>query len=166
MRKNSLGSRKLTATLMKILGTGVFICTILLLLILSLPKLFGFDTYNIVSGSMEPEIPVGSMVFVKTVDCHELQEGDIIVFYSNEVPVCHRVTENNTFSNTLITKGDANESEDFRATDYAEVIGIVKYHLPLFGNIGAYISTVSGKLLIVEVIAVCVLLYLFAQRLK
>ena len=151
---------------MKILGTGVFICTILLLLVLTIPRFLGFDTFNIVSGSMEPEIPVGSMIFVKSVDCHELKEGDIIAFYSNEVPVCHRVMENNTFSNTLVTKGDANESEDFRATDYKEVIGIVKYHLPLFGNIGAYISTVSGKLLIVEIIAVCVLLHLIAERLN
>lgn len=32
---------------------------------LTLPRLFGYHIYSVVSGSMEPSIPVGSMVYIK-----------------------------------------------------------------------------------------------------
>ena len=166
MRKNSLSSRKLTTTLMKILGTGVFICTILLLLTLVLPKAFGYDTYNVVSQSMEPTIPKGSLILAKYKDPDTIEEGEIIVFYSNGVPVCHRVVNNNHFEGQITTKGDANDTEDPSILSYYNVIGVVERHVEGLGRIGAYISTYSGKLFIVELLAVGVLLHLFANRIS
>ena len=155
---------RILVTIAKTLGTGVFICTILLLIPLSLPRLLGYKTFNVVSGSMEPEIPVGSLILVKDVDPLKLEEEDIIAFYSNDIPVCHRVVENNTFSEKLMTKGDANNTEDFNLVDYADVIGIVEHHYPIMGIVGQYFSSMSGKLVIIEVLVVGLLLNIIADR--
>ena len=40
-----------------------FLCTVLILL--AAPRFIGLESYTVVSGSMEPEIPVGSAVYVK-----------------------------------------------------------------------------------------------------
>ena len=96
----------------RFLGTAAIIEVILLLIPLSVPRLFGYQTYDVVSGSMEPEIPVGSMIFVKEIVPEDVVEGDIIAFYSNSNVVCHRVTYNNIYERKFNTKGDANPDED------------------------------------------------------
>ena len=45
------------------------------------PKLFGCNTYAVISGSMEPEIPVGSIVCSQKVEFADLKENDIILKY-------------------------------------------------------------------------------------
>ena len=62
------------------------------LLLVSL-RLCGYNFYTVMSGSMEPVLNVGSVVFVKPVNVNELKSGDIISYVtaSNHV-VTHRVT--------------------------------------------------------------------------
>lgn len=165
--KNSekkINLQKLLVYFSKTLGSLVIISVILVLIPLSLPRLFGFETYNIVSGSMEPEISVGSLILVKYKEPKEIQENEIITFYSNGTVVTHRVTKNNAFEGKLTTKGDANESEDITTTSYNDVIGVVEYHFPILGALGEYFSTNSGKLLVVELIVCAFLLHIVANK--
>ena len=70
------------------------IVMIVLGLIVAVPHLLGYEQYVVVSGSMEPAIPVGSLVMAKPVKPAELQVGDVIVFYTErhiDTPVTHRV---------------------------------------------------------------------------
>ena len=46
----------------------MIIVVILLCSLLVLPKVFGFQTYHVISGSMEPALKVVSLIFI--------QEGD------------------------------------------------------------------------------------------
>ncbi len=166
MTRKKRGNNKALIVIAKTLGTGVIICTVLLLLVLALPRFLGYETYNIVSDSMEPTISKGTLVLSKQIEPSELSEGDIIVFHSNGIPVCHRVVYNDSFNKTLTTKGDANETEDPFILPYDGVIGIVEHYYPTLGLIGAYISTVSGKLFIIEILTVGILLILIADRIK
>ena len=167
MTKKDLRQPKSTiAVLCKITGTGVIICTVLLLGILTLPRVLGYQMFNVISGSMEPEISVGSLIFVEDADPLLLKQGDIIAFNRSESVVCHRVIDNNTFSGLLTTKGDANEIEDPETVNYDDFIGLVKNHIPYLGGIGAYISTFSGKLLCFELLVVGIILHLIADRLN
>ena len=109
--------------LCSIIGTVILIGVIILLIPMSTPRLFGYDMYNVISGSMEPEIPVGSMIFVESTTPQDIAEGDIIAFYRNGSVVCHRVTENYVGSGEIRTKGDANQSEDFY-TGNPEIDGV------------------------------------------
>lgn len=158
--------KKALSVICKITGTGVIICTVLLLGMLTLPRLFGYQMFNVVSGSMEPEIMVNSLILVEPIDASELKQGDIIAFNRSESVVCHRVIENNAFSGVLTTKGDANEIEDPEVVNYADFIGIVRKDIPALGGIGAYISTIAGKLLIVELLVIGIILHVIGDRLK
>lgn len=84
------------------------------------PSIFGYSILNVKTGSMETAIPTGSVILVKNIEQSEvelLQENqDIVVYYSNvngaPITVTHRVIENNQSEKYLITKGDANASDD------------------------------------------------------
>ena len=107
---------KFIPALCNVLGTLFLLLVIVLLLPLGLPKLMGYQVFNVVSGSMEPTIPVGSMILVKPMEGSEIEEKDIILFHtSEETVVTHRVMENHVVEGEFITKGTAkSEYKDFQ----------------------------------------------------
>ena len=78
---NNKKSGSLAATLLSAFGTLIIIAVIVCMIPLAVPKLLGYQTYDVVSGSMEPEIPIGSLVLVKSTDPAEVAAGDVIAFY-------------------------------------------------------------------------------------
>ena len=73
------------------------------------PAFFGYKTYVIVSGSMEPEIYVGDIAIVKTLKEYEkINKDDIISFRQGQMVVTHRVIEvvNVAGTDKYKTKGD------------------------------------------------------------
>ena len=48
---------------------------------MTIPRLFGYEAYTVVSGSMEPAIPVGSVVYARQTSPQEIAVGEVIVFY-------------------------------------------------------------------------------------
>lgn len=62
------------------------VATVLLLAVMavalpfSVPKLFGYQIYNVLTQSMEPAMPVGSAIYVKRCDPQALEQGEIITF--------------------------------------------------------------------------------------
>lgn len=128
-----------------------FLTTILILILLVLaiiliaPGLLGYRSLAVLSGSMEPKIPVGSLVFAKEAEPSALEVGDVITYrLSGSTLVTHRVIENDTASGQLITKGDANDVADSNPVEYQNVVGKVKMHLPLIGYLSIYIKTPLG----------------------
>ena len=69
---------------------AVFILTGMLL---SVPRLWGFQIYAVTSGSMEPKIRTGDVIYVKQVPFQSLEPGDVITFSMNQgrTVVTHRV---------------------------------------------------------------------------
>lgn len=59
-KRGSVGRRILSAA-----GTTMIVIVVLLCCLLTLPKVFGYQMYHVLSGSMEPEIPVGSLIYVR-----------------------------------------------------------------------------------------------------
>ena len=123
------------------MGTLILLAVIALSAPLTLPRLFGYEIFHVVSGSMEPAISVGSAVYVKAADPLSLEPGEIIVFSEGGIPVTHRVLENHKIAHELETKGDANEIADFAPVPYDAVIGRVTYQIPL---LGAAMELLSG----------------------
>jgi signal peptidase len=97
---------------------------------------------------MEPEIPVGSAIYVSAVEPETLETGDVIVFNTgrSEVPVAHRVVENRRDAGEVVTKGDANEHDDPNPVPYANILGKVRFHLPRIGKALTLLGSVTGKL--------------------
>ncbi len=144
--------------ILKTLGNIIIVLIILACLPLAVPKLFGLQEFNVISGSMEPEISVGSIVYVKPVAFEELAEGDIIAFEAGATVVTHRIESLNTSDLLITTKGDANASADFMPVAFTNVIGKVILHLPFIGVVAAWLSETLGKIVAGILLIVGVLL--------
>lgn len=133
----------LPAALCNVLGTVLIVGVILAFLPVPLAKLAGYDIYNIISGSMEPAIPIGSAILVRSVDPAALAPGEVIAFSRNGAVVAHRVVENDT---AITTKGDANEDVDPMPVQYPNVIGRVEHSLPGVGGLLEMMTSGAGRL--------------------
>ncbi len=162
---------------LNIFGTLIMLVSILLCLGLAVPRYAGIQSYVVVSGSMEPEIPVGSMVYSKETTPATLEKGDVIVFFgtneipgggdSNDViPITHRVVENDKDKCEITTKGDANEHEDLRPVAYDNVVGIVIASIPHLGYIASPLATLMGKVSMALIIIAGYLLTEVGHRLR
>lgn len=104
------------------------------------PRLMGYQLYNVLSGSMEPQIHVGSIVCAAPTDPNQIDAGDVIVFYGGHdrsTVVTHRVVENDRTMRQFVTKGDANAVEDPQPVSYLDLIGKVRLVIPLLGKLSA-----------------------------
>ncbi|TCL60841.1 signal peptidase I, partial [Allofournierella massiliensis] len=120
------------------------VATVLLLAVMavalpfSVPKLFGYQIYNVLTQSMEPAMPVGSAIYVKRCDPQALRQGEIITYRLSEATglvQTHRVVENDTQAKQLITKGDANALPDVDPVSYERVVGKVVVCIPVLGTV-------------------------------
>lgn len=76
----------------------------------------GLTSFAVKSGSMEPSLPVGSMILVQQVSAQRVREGDVITFHlpGATTPVTHRVVERSYREGQwhFRTRGDANPADD------------------------------------------------------
>lgn len=123
-----------------------------------LPLFFGVGTAIVASGSMEPEIMTGEMVFV--VKQRTYGVGDIVSYKGNTTPVTHRIVEikYDGDGNVLayVTAGDNNINPDGtvdRDGDISpdRVIGRVFWHNKLFGKAVDFMQSTGGMVVIVLV---------------
>lgn len=150
-----------------------FLSTILLIVLFALavlligPSLLGMKSFAVLSGSMEPKIPVGSIVFVDEVEPATLQMGDVITYnLSGSTMVTHRVVDVDIENQSIITKGDANEVEDGAPVSFSQVVGKMKMHVPYLGYISIYIRTPLGIAAACGVLIVVVLLTFLPEVFK
>ncbi len=167
--KKERKSGNIFSALLGILGTLIIIAVIVCMIPLAVPKIMGYQTYDVVSGSMESEIPVGSLVLVKDTEPSDIAQGDVIAFYSasgGDAVVTHRVVENDAERGEFITKGDANEQNDMNPVPYSNLLGRVEKHYPVIGGIMAGLTTGMGKIYLLMILAAGVILNFLSGKLK
>ena len=91
---------------------------------------FGYSMFEVQTGSMSKAIEAGDMIVVKKED--DIEINDIITFKQGNDFVTHRVVE--IYNDTLVTRGDANNTKDDPITK-SQVVGKVVKILPGFGII-------------------------------
>lgn len=126
------------------------------------PQVMGFSLLRVLTNSMEPEIPVQSMLLVQAVDPQTLEVGDVITFFSSDPTLngalnTHRIVRIETPHTNLqfATKGDTNESEDPQLVPASQVVGKVIRTSPIFGKAVGLITTplVFGLVILVPLAA-------------
>lgn len=112
-----------------------YICMIILIVLLIpffVPRVVGLQTFSVISGSMEPVIPTGSLIYVKEVSVDDVKKNDVISFYGKQGSiVTHRIQQID--SDGIVTKGDANEDIDLMKVRGSQLIGKVLFSIPLLG---------------------------------
>ncbi len=127
-------------------------------------RLVGIKTYAVVSGSMEPTYPTGSLLYVKSIDVKELKVGDAITFMVDEDTVAtHRIIEiipDEEDSSVLRfrTQGDANETADGTPVHYKNIIGKPVFAIPYLGYFAHFVQNPPGLYLAIGFAVVLVLL--------
>lgn len=132
--------------------TGVSVGVLLLALLAAavtivVPRVAGAVPLTVLSGSMEPTLPVGALAVVRPVDTQDVRIGDVITFLPNpddSTAVTHRVTaiqNHQDGTRTFTTQGDANSAPDAPVADY-QVRGRVWYSLPWLGYVS---SAMNGE---------------------
>ncbi|WP_084151762.1 signal peptidase I [Nocardioides halotolerans] len=105
-----------------------------------LPRATNGAALTVLTGSMTPEIPVGSIVLVRPVDPGTLEIGDVATYQSEpgeDVYITHRITKiQQTDKGLAFTfKGDANRGADMDKVPAAAIRGQVWFHVPYLGSI-------------------------------
>ena len=158
------------------LSTVVMVLVVLLALTLVGGRLFGMQTYAVLSGSMEPAYPTGALLYVRKVDPADIQPGQVITFLLDEHTVAtHRVVEvipdpEEAGIYRYRTKGDANEAADAGLVHCRIVLGTPVACVPYLGYVITWIQNPPGTYIAISAAAVLLLLVflpdLFAEDKK
>ncbi|WP_448621180.1 signal peptidase I [Geodermatophilus sp. URMC 65] len=99
------------------------------------PRLVGFQGHVVVSGSMEPRLSPGDVVLTRPVLPQDLQPGQVLLFPDPEGAdrlVLHRLVSFDERGD-LVTRGDANQSNDSTHVPTSSVIGAAEVGVPYVG---------------------------------
>ena len=122
------------------------------------PDIFGYKFFNVISGSMNPELEIGDVVFSKEIGEKYIKKGDIITFKQKNAIITHRV-EDIIIENEKIyyqTKGDNNNSKDESLVQYKDIEGIYIFKIP---KIGIFIDKIQNTTMMFIVIIVLYIIY-------
>jgi signal peptidase len=89
-----------------------------------------FRPLIILSGSMEPFLPVGSIIILDLKE-REPETGSIVTYRISGTLITHRLIR--TEENRYITKGDSNPEEDPIPVGPEKIVGTVRFCIPWFG---------------------------------
>ena len=114
---------------------------------------------------MEPKVPMGSLIFVKSAPDYGV--GDVITIKAGRNTVTHRVVEKKGSGGeaTYRTKGDANEEADPEETSGQNVVGKTIFNLPYVGYPIGYARTKTGFILLV-IIPATIIIYEELYKIK
>lgn len=142
-----------------VLSTLILIVLLLLAILMVGPFVFGLRSMAVLTGSMEPNYPVGSMVYVKEAPMDSIEVDDVISYrISSDTVVTHRVVAVDRDLKQFTTKGDANATEDGAPVSYDNVVGKARLVIPYLGFISIYAKTPIGIAVICGVLILIILL--------
>ena len=137
--------------------TGVILVLIAVVFILSKVNgpvfLFGKTTMWVLTDSMAPTIHSRSYILVKKATAADVEEGDIVAFYSTDPQISgqlntHRVIKKD--GDVFVTKGDGNPVDDGIYSAKAEnIVGIYEKTLPAMTFLGRIVLSEVGFMAVV-----------------
>lgn len=115
----------------------IYILLIIYLLIF-IPSLCGKKPLVVISGSMEPTLKVGGILYYEKIDLNDFDEGDILVYQTKEHIISHRIVD--ITENGFITKGDVNNTVDNYLVTNNQILGRgTNWSIPFIGYYADYV---------------------------
>jgi signal peptidase I len=138
------------------------------------PKIGGATGYTVLTGSMRPDLPPGTLVVVRPIDPESVEVGTVITYQlrSNEPDVVtHRVVATGVAEDgarVFRTRGDSNTGRDRGWVKPVQIRGSLWYSVPYLGYVNNALSPLHREQ-IVYGLAIPLLgwsLFLFALALR
>jgi len=123
----------------------------------------GWKVLNVATGSMRPNMPPGSLVFVHRVPESSLKVGDVITYINpknSKETITHRITQKTIIGGVapgFVTKGDANPSPDAPIVA-GIVVGKRVGHVPYLGKIFSWTRTWVGITVLIYLPALLIII--------
>ena len=140
------------------------IAAFLLAMLLVGVRLFGLQPFTVLSGSMEPKIHVGSLIYVVDADPAELKVGDPLTFTHSGTTVTHEIVEiieaENPQDRLFVTQGLTNNITDGQIP-VSDIIGKPVFTIPLLGYVAVFVQNPIGIISIACVIVILLMLSFF-----
>lgn len=141
----------------------------MMVLTVVLPRLVGGGALTVLSGSMTPTYPVGSIVVVRPVAAGDVAAGDAITFASADSRsfTTHRVVavEQDSEGEPLFTtQGDANPRPDDDQVTAGALRGRVWFHVPYVGHVREAAGSRTGLTVVAGLIGLSLLAEWLARR--
>ncbi len=127
------------------------------------PRLSDAVPYTVLTSSMRPTYPPGTLIIVRKAPTESLGIGDAITYQlesKKPAVVTHRIVGvgyNASGERTFQTKGDNNRSVDDQSVRAVQVRGAVWYAIPLLGHVNAWIA--GSRELLVNIVVALLLVY-------
>lgn len=120
------------------------------------PRVFGYKTYFVRTGSMKPKIPVGALAVYRPVEAAKLKVGDVIAFSrpgQNGDTVSHRIVRIDPGpTGGLVTKGDANGAADDWRVPVEGELWRYSVHVSVVGYAVGAVGTPKGKFIALMIV--------------
>jgi signal peptidase len=152
-----------------LIGIALFAVLIVFSLVTRVAPLTGHELFIVVGGSMEPSIPLGSLVVTTPTDATTVAVGDAVTIRAdNGVVITHRVNrvvdlpEGRFFE----LKGDANLTADSALVPARAVVGAARQYVPYAGYAQEFLSHLAGMVAALAVLAVLLLFYMLLGLLE
>ena len=129
-----------------------------------IPRAAGATPYTVLTGSMRPELPPGTLVVVKPAEPGDIAIGDVITYQLESGKpdvVTHRVVAvapAEDGSTLFQTQGDANGAPDERWVAPVQIRGEEWYAVPYLGHLNTML-TGGERQMVVYVVAALLLGY-------
>ncbi|MBM7818856.1 signal peptidase [Cellulosimicrobium cellulans] len=146
-RRHARDGARRSGPLARALGVLALGCAVAIALVgVVVPLVLGATPYTVLTGSMRPTYPPGTMVVVRPVDVERVAPGDVVTYQlasGRPEVVTHRVVAVGVGAGderVLTTQGDANAGPDPEPVRPVQVRGTVVYAVPLLGWVSSAVS--------------------------
>ena len=116
---------------------GIIYILVSIYLIIFIPCIFGYKPLIIESGSMEPILKVGGILYYKSIPLNNYKINNILVYKIPNHIVSHRIVGKNDYY--FITKGDQNKINDSNVYNNQVLGRSSNFSIPYIGYYADYI---------------------------
>ncbi|WOF22621.1 signal peptidase I [Microbacterium betulae] len=131
--------------------------------VIGVPALVGGSAMTVLTQSMEPGLPPGTLVVIRPTPVDEIAVGDVVTYQirsGEPAVVSHRVISKSYADGELsfVTQGDNNAAPDPDPVQAVQIRGTLWYSVPLLGWVNNVLNG-SNRTIVVSVVAGALFLY-------
>jgi len=123
-------------------------------LVIVIPAVSGATALTVLTSSMAPDYPPGSLIVTKPTPVDDIRVGDVITYQiesGKPAVISHRVITRSISTDgdtTFVTKGDNNAVADTDPVRAVQVKGTLWYTIPLLGWVNTAVAGESRGILV------------------
>ena len=152
-------ARPAEKTLLQYLGLAASAATLVLVaalaaLVIVVPAVSGGTALTVLTSSMAPAYPPGTLIVAKPTPVDDIRVGDVLTYQiesGKPAVISHRVTTRSISTDgdtTFVTKGDNNAVADTEPVQAVQAKGTLWYAIPMLGWVNTAVSGESRGILV------------------